>query len=355
MLVQRPSPECLCAVRVHARMAADTRPARTSHQPPHRYRARRVPRLHPCRRPERQVNHVESPSLGSLSLHTLPRVTRGPLWQYLSVVLGVAILEVGLNALIISQGLGELEAISVHESLATPSVFLGWSMFGSVSVVGLASAYGMVEWIFADLNDGYVKSLVSSLAGRYSYFTGEGRVLGHLGGHDAHRGHRVPPRLHAAASSPFPWASPSPRSTGRPTRAVAPRRLARRVGAHGDPAFRRPALPQEAAAYTLTFILIMGVVPVALMFTANMGAQAAPCSSRCSPPSTASRTGCQAWSSPPSSSAREPCSIQRRPCRSSAPSQRGCGVRWRASCGPPSAARFSSPQASETCNPPGAR
>ncbi len=99
------------------------------------------------------------------------RGLRGPLWQYLSVVLGVAVLEVGLNALIISQGLGELEAISVRESLATPSVFLGRSMFGSVSVVGLASAYGMVEWIFADLNDGYVKSLVSSLAGRLSYFT----------------------------------------------------------------------------------------------------------------------------------------------------------------------------------------
>lgn len=34
------------------------------------------------------------------------RGLRGPLWQYLSVVLGVAILVVGLNALIISQGLG---------------------------------------------------------------------------------------------------------------------------------------------------------------------------------------------------------------------------------------------------------
>ena len=33
---------------------------------------------------------------------------RGALWQYLSVILGVAILEVGLNAFIISQGLGEL-------------------------------------------------------------------------------------------------------------------------------------------------------------------------------------------------------------------------------------------------------
>ena len=68
---------------------------------------------------------------------------RGPLWQYLSVVLGVAILEVGLNALIISQGLGELEAINVNESIATPSVFLGSSLFGSISLIGIASAFGM--------------------------------------------------------------------------------------------------------------------------------------------------------------------------------------------------------------------
>ncbi len=33
---------------------------------------------------------------------------------------------------------------------------------------------------------------------------------------------------------------------------------------------------KKLPAYTLTFILIMGVVPVALMFAANMGAQAAP-------------------------------------------------------------------------------
>ena len=99
------------------------------------------------------------------------RGLRGPLWQYLSVVLGVAILEVGFNAFIISQGLGELEAINVNESIATPSVFLGSSLFGSISLIGIASAFGMVEWIFADLNDGYIKSLVSSLTGRLSYFT----------------------------------------------------------------------------------------------------------------------------------------------------------------------------------------
>ncbi|MFR3274484.1 MAG: hypothetical protein ACLTOP_01925 [Collinsella phocaeensis] len=96
---------------------------------------------------------------------------RGPLWQYLSVVLGVAILEVGLNAFVLSQGLGELETVNMNEIVASPSVFLGTSMLGAVSVVGLASAFGMVEYVFADLSDGYVKSLISSLNGRCSYFT----------------------------------------------------------------------------------------------------------------------------------------------------------------------------------------
>ena len=145
------------------------------------------------------------------------RGLRGPLWQYLSVVLGVAILVVGLNALNISQGLGELEAISVHESLATPSVFLGWPMFGSVSVVGLASAYGMVEWIFADLNDGYVKSLVSSLAGRLSYFTEKIVFSGIWAAMMLIAGIVCATSPACSCSPTFPWVSPSPRSTGRPS------------------------------------------------------------------------------------------------------------------------------------------
>lgn len=201
---------------------------------------------------------------------------RGPLWQYLSVILGVAILEVGLNALIISQGLGELEAFNVQEAIATPSVFLGSAMLGSISLVGIASAFGMVEWVFADLNDGYVKSLVSSLSGRLSYFAEKvvfsgiwaaimiaGAVVFHLlcmqlllslplglsylaldGGAEF--------ALWLLGTWLAVWAL-----TVIPLCAVL---------------LIRKKLP----AYTLTFVLIMGVVPVVLTFASNMGAQAAP-------------------------------------------------------------------------------
>lgn len=201
---------------------------------------------------------------------------RGPLWQYFSVILGVAILEVGLNALIISQGLGELEAINVHESIATPSVFLGWSMFGSASVVGLASAFGMVEYVFADLNDGYIKSLVSSLTGRLCYFvekvvfSGIWAAIMLIAGVVFHLVcmqllFTLPLGLSFEAldgAAEFAlwllggwlavWAL-----TVIPLSAVL---------------LFRKKLP----AYTLTFILLMGVVPVVLMFASGMGAQAAP-------------------------------------------------------------------------------
>lgn len=201
---------------------------------------------------------------------------RGALWQYLSVILGVAILEVGLNAFIISQGLGELEAINVQEALATPSVFLGSAMLGSISLVGIASAFGMVEWVFADLNDGYVKSLVSSLSGRLSYFAEKvafsgiwaaimiaGAVVFHLvcmqlllflplglsylaldGGAEF--------ALWLLGTWLAVWAL-----TVIPLCAVL---------------LIRKKLP----AYTLTFVLIMGVVPVVLTFASNMGTQAVP-------------------------------------------------------------------------------
>ena len=98
------------------------------------------------------------------------RGMRGALWQYLSVVLGAAILEVGLNALVLSQGLGSLAALDPQRDLAAPSAFLGPALLGNVSIVGIASTFGMIEYLFADLNDGFIKSLTSSLRGRSSYF-----------------------------------------------------------------------------------------------------------------------------------------------------------------------------------------
>lgn len=98
------------------------------------------------------------------------RGMRGALWQYLSVVLGVAVLEIGLNAFVLSQGLGSLTALDPQRDLATPSAFLGPALLGNVSIVGIASTFGMIEYLFADLNDGFIKSLTSSLRGRSSYF-----------------------------------------------------------------------------------------------------------------------------------------------------------------------------------------
>ena len=204
------------------------------------------------------------------------RGLRGPLWQYLSVVLGVAILEVGLNALIISQGLGELEAINVNESIATPSVFLGSSLFGSISLIGIASAFGMVEWIFADLNDGYIKSLVSSLTGRLSYFTekvvfsGIWAAMMLVAGAVFHLACMqlllaLPLGLSFTAldgAAEFAlWLLGGWLAVWALT--VIPLSLALLL---------RKKLP----AYTLTFILIMGVVPVMLLFASNIGSQAAP-------------------------------------------------------------------------------
>lgn len=203
---------------------------------------------------------------------------RGPLWQHLSVVLGVAILEVGLNAFVILQGLGDIDSYMnlLKDALATPSVFLGSSLFGSISVIGIASAFGMVEWIFADLNDGYIKSLVSSLTGRLSYFTEKVVFSGIWAAMMLVAGvvfHLVCMQLLLAlplglsftaldgAAEFALWLLGGWLAVWALT--VIPLSLV---------LLFRKKLP----AYTLTFILIMGVAPVVLMFVSNMGAQAAP-------------------------------------------------------------------------------
>ena len=97
------------------------------------------------------------------------RGLRGHLWQYASVLLFIACLVVGLTWLIIQSGMGPEEGVDIIESLATPSAFLGKTMLGSFSVLALASSFGMAEYTFADLSDGYIKSLVSSSHGRIAY------------------------------------------------------------------------------------------------------------------------------------------------------------------------------------------
>ncbi len=97
------------------------------------------------------------------------RGLRGNLWQYASVLLFIACLEVGLTWFILQSGMGPAENVNLIKGLATPSSFLGSTMLGSFSVLALAASFGMAEYTFADLSEGYVKSLVSSPRGRALY------------------------------------------------------------------------------------------------------------------------------------------------------------------------------------------
>lgn len=97
------------------------------------------------------------------------RGLRGNLWQYASVLLFIACLEVGLTWFILQSGMGPAENVNLIKGLATSSSFLGSTMLGSFSVLALAASFGMAEYTFADLSEGYVKSLVSSPRGRALY------------------------------------------------------------------------------------------------------------------------------------------------------------------------------------------
>lgn len=97
------------------------------------------------------------------------RGLRGHLWQYALVLIFIACLEVGLTWFILQSGMGPAENANLIKGLSTPSVYLGSSMLGSFSVLALAASFGMTEYIFADLSDGFVKSLVSSPRGLVAY------------------------------------------------------------------------------------------------------------------------------------------------------------------------------------------
>lgn len=204
------------------------------------------------------------------------RGLRGPLWQYLSVLLGVSILEAGLNAFIISQGLGELEELNVLETIATPSVFLGSAMLGSISLVGLASAFGMVEWIFADLNDGYIKSLVSSLSGRLSYFM-EKIVFSGIWAAMMIAGAAAFHLICMQILFTLPLGLSYLALDGAAEFALWLLGTWLAVWALTViPLSAVLLLRKKLPAYILTFILILGVVPVVLTALSDMGAQAAP-------------------------------------------------------------------------------
>lgn len=97
------------------------------------------------------------------------RGLRGSLWQYALVLLFIACLEVGLTWFILQSGMGPAENVTLIKELATPSSFLGNSLLGSFSVLALAASFGMVEYMHADLSEGYIKSLVCSPRARAAY------------------------------------------------------------------------------------------------------------------------------------------------------------------------------------------
>lgn len=97
------------------------------------------------------------------------RGLRGHLWQYASVLFFIACLEVGLTWFILQSGMGPAENVNLIKELSTPSVFLGSALLGSFSVLALAASFGMTEYTFTDLSDGYIKSLVSSPRAHVAY------------------------------------------------------------------------------------------------------------------------------------------------------------------------------------------
>lgn len=72
------------------------------------------------------------------------RGLRGNLWQYASVLLFIACLEVGLTWFILQSGMGPAENVNLIKGLATASSFLGSTMLGSFSVLALGCIFHLV-------------------------------------------------------------------------------------------------------------------------------------------------------------------------------------------------------------------
>ena len=102
------------------------------------------------------------------------RGLRGCFWQYALVLVGIAILEIAIIRFGLSGGFGDETYITnVAQGIGvtlTPSAYLGTNLFGGYSLLGFASMFGLIEMMFADLNDGFGKTMASSTRGRLSYF-----------------------------------------------------------------------------------------------------------------------------------------------------------------------------------------
>ena len=102
------------------------------------------------------------------------RGLRGGFWQYALVLVGIAVLEIGLMRFGLSGGFGSAaNIINMAEDmgvLLSPSEYLGTCLFGSYSILAFATSFGIVEQVFVDLTDGFGKTMVSSTRGRLAYF-----------------------------------------------------------------------------------------------------------------------------------------------------------------------------------------
>lgn len=102
---------------------------------------------------------------------TRPTHLRGLFWQYGLLVLGIAVLETAvLYATAHGTIAGAFPTQDPNTFATSPIVFLGEFLLGAPSIAALAASFGALELFFADLADGYIRTIVSSLRGRMAYF-----------------------------------------------------------------------------------------------------------------------------------------------------------------------------------------
>lgn len=101
---------------------------------------------------------------------TRPGRLRGLLWQYGLVILGIAVLETALLYATAHDGIiGAFTTLDPNTFATSPVVFLDAFLLGAPSIAALAASFGALELFFADLTDGYIRTVVSSLRGRMAY------------------------------------------------------------------------------------------------------------------------------------------------------------------------------------------
>lgn len=114
---------------------------------------------------------------------------RGVFWQYAVALTCVILLFVvlfwlvtsGIYAdMLASMGQGRSAAdvqVGVDFVTSSPSVFFGQT-FASGATCALFSSFGMLQLVFYDLTDGYIRGLLASLRGRLTYFAEKALLAG---------------------------------------------------------------------------------------------------------------------------------------------------------------------------------